>query len=70
MPNPEPKLHQLLAFGVILLLLSALQTYTGKALGRARLVERTNEPILFWLLVAINYAVGLWVIGVFIHFAP
>ena len=48
-----------LLFGVLMLLLAVIGTFTGKAYGKGCSVERAKEPVSYWTLLAIEYFSGI-----------
>jgi len=60
--------YTLFYFGMVLLFLAAIYTYTGKVYVRfSRWVCRADEPKRYWLEVATYYLVGVICIGVFLN---
>ncbi len=56
-----------LIFGVTFFSLGVVSICTGKASARYSWVYRTQEPTLFWWVVAIYYLVGVLFIGIFLY---
>lgn len=60
--------YSLLTFGIFLLFLAAIYTYTGKAWIRFHgWVNRVEEPKRYWLEVATYYLLGVGLIGLFLY---
>ena len=50
-------------FGSVLpICISALAIKNGWAMGRVRVVDRDESPISFWLLVAMGFGIGVYLI--------
>ena len=45
-------------FGLLMLLLAVIGTFTGKAYGKGGSAERTKEPVTYWLILFIEYLGG------------
>jgi hypothetical protein len=57
-----------LMFGAVLFFAAVVWTCIGKARTRFHgWVYRTQEPIVFWLVVAIYYLGGIYFIGYYLH---
>jgi hypothetical protein len=60
--------YTLFAFGMFLLLLAVVYTYTGKAWIRFHSwVYRADEPKRYWLEVATYYLLGVGFVGYFLY---
>ena len=60
--------YTLFAFGMFVLFLAVIYTYTGKAWSRFRgWVYRAEEPRRYWLEVAMYYLLGFGVVGYFLY---
>jgi len=68
---PDPGLmppYGWLAFGAVLLSLALIGTCTGRTRARFQgWVYRAQEPVLFWLLVAMYYLAGIGFIRYFFY---
>jgi hypothetical protein len=58
----------ILLFGLLMLLLAVIGTFTGKAYGKGGTTERAKDPVGFWLILALEYLIGvgfilLWACG-------
>ncbi len=60
--------YTLFTFGMFLLFLAVVYTYTGKAWVRFHgWVYRAEEPKRYWLEVAMYYLLGVGLIGLFLY---
>jgi len=55
-----------LVAGIVLLSLGVASTCTGQVSGRFRWVYHTEEPGVFWWLVAIYFLGGVLFIGIYL----
>jgi hypothetical protein len=53
----------LLLFGLLMLLLAAIGTFTGKAYGKGGSVDRAEDPVAYWILLVIEYLLGTFLFG-------
>lgn len=51
----------LVLFGLLMLLLAAIGTFTGKTYGRYS-ADRAEEPVTYWLTLAMQYLLGAFLI--------
>jgi len=42
-------------FGLLMLLLAVIGTFTGKTYGRGGNADRAEEPVTYWLTLVIQY---------------
>jgi len=57
-----------LMVGIIFLLWAVLGMRTGKMFSRrGSPTTRTDDPNMFWLLVAVSFVVGISLIGYYLH---
>jgi hypothetical protein len=47
-----------LLFGLLMLLLAVIGTFTGKTYGRGGGAERANDPVTYWLTLVLQYLGG------------
>ena len=52
----------LLIAGLFFLVLAVIGTFTGKAYGKGRGVDRVEEPFQYWLTLVIQYLGGIFLI--------
>jgi hypothetical protein len=45
----------MLLFGVLMLFLAVIGTFTGKTYGRGGTADRSKEPFTYWLTLIIQY---------------
>jgi len=45
----------LLLFGLLMLVLAVIGTFTGKTYGKGGSAERAKEPFTYWLTLVIQY---------------
>jgi hypothetical protein len=63
----EPPQYVYLVLGVVLLTLSVVCTFTGKAYGPYALrCSRDDQPLDFWLSVGLGYLAGAFFFAVFL----
>ena len=51
----------LLLFGLLMLLLAVIGTFTGKTYGKGDSADRTKEPFNYWWTLAVQYLGAAWV---------
>ena len=51
-----------LLFGLVMLLLAVIGTFTGTAYGKGSRAYRATEPITYWTLLAVQYFGGAFLI--------
>ncbi|HEX4785349.1 MAG TPA: hypothetical protein VH350_13475 [Candidatus Sulfotelmatobacter sp.] len=51
-----------LLFGLFMVLLAVIATFTGKTYGRGGSADRSKEPLTYWLTLAIQYLGGAYLI--------
>ena len=49
-----------LLFGMLMLLLAVIGTFTGKAYGKGGTADRAEEPFTFWSVLVIEYLGGIF----------
>ena len=49
-------------FGLLMLLLAVIGTFTGKTYGRGGGTDRAKEPFTYWLTLVIQYVGGAFLI--------
>ena len=60
--------YGLLVFGVFLLFIAVVGTYTGKAWARfGQQVHRAKQPKEFWWVIAMQYLGGVGFIGYYLY---
>jgi hypothetical protein len=47
-----------LLFGLLMLLLAVIGTFTGKAYGKGGSVDRAEDPVAYWILLVVEYLLG------------
>lgn len=52
----------LLLFGLLLLILAVIGTFTGKAYGRGPSVERAQDPSMYWTTLVVEYLAAAFMI--------
>ncbi len=63
---PDPRVPLLV--GVVFFLWAVLGMCTGKMFARSgRPTTRSEDPNMFWLLVAVSFLVGVSLIGYYLH---
>ena len=51
-----------LLFGLLMVLLAVIGTFTGKTYGRGGSADRATEPFTYWLTLVIQYLGGAFLI--------
>jgi hypothetical protein len=57
----KPWPNGVLLFGMLMLLLAVIGTFTGKTYGRGS-AERAREPFTYWMTLAVQYLGGIFLI--------
>jgi len=60
----------LLLFGLFMLLLAVIGTFTGKAYGRGGSADRAKEPFTYWLMLVIQYLGAAFLIWCWLNEKP
>jgi hypothetical protein len=56
-----------LLFGLFILLLAVIGTFTGKTYGKGGMAYRSNNPIDYWMMLIIEYLAAAFFIGCWIN---
>ncbi len=51
-----------LLFGLLMLLLAVIGTFTGKTYGRGGSADRAKDPVNFWITLVVQYLCGAFLI--------
>ena len=51
-----------LLFGLLMLLLAVIGTFTGKAYGKGGTVDRTRDPVNYWMSLVLGYLAGAFLV--------
>jgi hypothetical protein len=51
-----------LLFGLLVLLFAVIGTFTGKVYGRGGSVDRTKNPVGYWICLVAQYAAGAFLL--------
>jgi hypothetical protein len=51
-----------LLFGLLMLILAVIGTFTVKAYGKGGTAERTKDPVSYWLTLIVEYLCGAFLV--------
>jgi hypothetical protein len=51
-----------LLFGLFLVLLAVIGTFTGKAYSKGRPTDRAKDPVNYWMTLSVEYLCGAFLI--------
>ena len=57
-------------FGLLMLLLAVIGTFTGKTYGRGGSADRAKEPLTYWLTLVIQYLGAAFLIWYSLYALP
>jgi hypothetical protein len=57
-------------FGLLMLLLAVIGTFTGKAYGRGCSAERAKDPVDYWMTLVVEYLGGAFLIWYGLYLLP
>ena len=60
----------LLFFGLLMLVLAVIGTFTGRAYGKGYRTDRAEEPFTYWLTLVIEYVGGAFLIWYWFYTSP
>ena len=66
----KPWPQGLLLFGIIMLIISVVETFTGVALSRRGVIERTRDPKHYWSTLVSQYLFAAFLICYYFYLTP
>ncbi len=59
-----------LLFGLLMLILAVIGTFTGKAYGKGGTADRAKDPVEYWEILVVDYLCGAFLIWCWAYALP
>jgi len=59
-----------LLFGLVMLILAVIGTFTGKTYGKGGSAVRAKDPVTYWITLVLQYLCGVFLIWYWAYLLP